>query len=84
MILIHTISLLYMTCRQLDSEEAEENSSNNMPNPILWEDIHVFRGKPRRNKNRPQVKRYSNNTGNWSLILAWKKEAIKQTKCFKH
>lgn len=53
-----------------------------MPNPVLWEDIHVLADKPRRNKNRPQVKRYANNTENWPLILAWKKEATKQAKHF--
>lgn len=39
-----------MTCRQLDndsiSEEAGENLSN-LPNPVLWEDIHVLGDKPR-------------------------------------
>lgn len=47
-----------MTCRQMDndsiSEEVGENSSNNMPNLMLWEDIHVLGDKPRRNKNKPQ------------------------------
>lgn len=49
---------------------------------MLWEGNPVLGDKPRRKKNKPQVKRYLNKTGNWPLILAWKKEATKQVKCF--
>ena len=58
--LIHTISLLYMTSRQLDNESINEEivqKSKNTASPILWEEIHVLGDKPRRRKTTPHKSR---------------------------